>query len=48
MSTQTVFESTPDTALPTESATELLAALGSVPTGHPSRAALRDLSLIHI
>ncbi|WP_203707973.1 sigma-70 family RNA polymerase sigma factor, partial [Asanoa iriomotensis] len=46
MSTQTVFESTPDTAtVPAESATELLAALAAMPAGHPSRAALRDRTI---
>jgi len=45
MSTQTVFKSTPDTAVPTETAAELLTALSALPAGHPSRAALRDRTI---
>ncbi|MEV4535230.1 SigB/SigF/SigG family RNA polymerase sigma factor [Asanoa sp. NPDC049518] len=41
MSTQTLFESTPDTAEPTE----LLAALAALPADHPSRSSLRDRTI---
>ncbi|MEV4621143.1 RNA polymerase sigma factor SigF, partial [Asanoa sp. NPDC049573] len=45
MTTQTVSESTPDTVLASESATELLTAMAALPAGHPTRARLRDRTI---
>jgi RNA polymerase sigma-B factor len=45
MTTQTVSESTHDTATASESATELLTAMAALPADHPARARLRDRTI---